>query len=142
MGHHQKTYALKPMPEKAFKYTPENLKTLPRDHIFVFGSNLLGRHGRGAALTAKKYFQAKMGVGYGRTGQSYAIPTKGRAMATLGLEDIGYHIRSFLWFASVNDHMIYVVTKIGCGLAGYDEEDIKNRFIYAPPNVILPKGWG
>ncbi|WZE63637.1 hypothetical protein PANI_CDS0118 [Maribacter phage Panino] len=141
MGYHQETHGLKPTPKKEWEYTPEYVDFLPNDHVFVFGSNLAGRHGKGAALTARKFFGAKQGVGYGRTGQCWAIPTKDRALNPLKTDDIGYHIMAFLRYASLNDHMIYVVTKVGCGLAGHDEKEISHWFAHSPPNVILPKGW-
>lgn len=123
------------------KYTPERVTKLPRNHRFVFGSNLAGRHGKGAAKDAVDYFGAEYGVGYGATGRCWAIPTKDRKLRTLDIHKIGYHIMAFLWFAHVNKHMTYVVTKIGCGLAGYSEDEIKRWFRNAPDNVILPKGW-
>lgn len=141
MGYFQQTHELTKMPERAFEHTPEDITSLPPNHVFVFGSNLAGRHGKGAALAARKYFDAEYGVGYGRTGSAYAIPTKDRNLKPLKLVDIGYHIMSFLWFAALNDHIIYVVTKIGCGLAGYTEREIREWFMHSPPNVILPKGW-
>lgn len=89
-------------------------------NIFVFGSNLAGRHGKGAALDAKKYHGAIYGKGTGLQGKSYAIPTKGHNLEILSLNQISYHIATFVDFAKTNPHHIFNVTKIGCGLAGYN----------------------
>jgi hypothetical protein len=87
--------------------------------IFVFGSNLAGRHGRGAALCAKNAHGAVYGVGVGRTGNAYAIPTKDERIRTLPLERIAPYVSAFLDYARANPDLEFEVTKIGCGLAGY-----------------------
>jgi len=106
--------------------------------IFVFGSNLAGRHGRGAALYARQYHGAAYGVGEGLTGSSYAIPTKDGALRTLALEEIRRHVGNFLAFAGKHQNMTFRLTPIGCGLAGYSPADIAPMFDGAPPNVKLP----
>jgi hypothetical protein len=106
--------------------------------IFVFGSNLAGRHGKGAALYAKQYKGAIYGKGYGRQGNSYAIPTKDRNLQTLPLEEIQIHVNSFLLYASKNPELKFELTPIGCGLAGYKPEDIAPMFKDAPLNISLP----
>jgi hypothetical protein len=109
--------------------------------IFVFGSNLAGIHGAGAALHAKQHYGAKLGVGVGRTGQSYAIPTKDMQIRTLPLSVIEYHVREFLEYAKERTDLDFKVTRIGCGLAGYKSEDIAPMFLNATPNCRLPGGW-
>lgn len=88
--------------------------------IFVFGSNLAGRHGKGAALDARLYHGAIYGQGIGLQGKSYAIPTKNHNLSTLSLNQIQYHINDFVEFAKTNQQHCFKVTKVGCGLAGYN----------------------
>lgn len=109
--------------------------------IFVFGSNLAGRHGKGAALHAKLYKGAIYGQGIGMQGSSYAIPTKDQKLKTLALEHIAFYVKDFLDFAKKHPEMSFEVTKIGCGLAGYKEEQIAPMFKGAPNNCKLPEGW-
>lgn len=109
--------------------------------IFVFGSNEAGYHGAGAALFAYKNLGAKMHQGVGLQGQSYAIPTKDYHIKTLPLIEIAYYIDEFLAFAQKNLDKMFFITRIGCGLAGYDDEDIAPFFVDAPKNCILPIGW-
>ena len=109
--------------------------------IFVFGSNLAGRHGKGAALHATRYYGAEYGVGVGRTGNSYAIPTKSQTLKTLPLEVITVYVNQFLAYARQNPELSFFVSKIGCGLAGYKETDIAPLFVDAPENCLLPEGW-
>lgn len=109
--------------------------------IFVFGSNLAGRHGRGAALTALKQWGAEYGVGRGRTGMAYALPTKDRALAPLSLRQIKYNVDEFIAYAMSELDLTFIVTKVGCGLAGYSEDDIAPMFARAPENCQLPEGW-
>jgi len=106
--------------------------------IFVFGSNLAGRHGAGAALFAHKNRGAIYGQGIGLQGQSYAIPTLDEKLRQLPLEAIGGHVRDFLAFAVLHPKMRFQVTPIGCGLAGFTREQIAPLFDYAPFNCDLP----
>lgn len=108
---------------------------------FVFGSNLAGRHGKGAALFARQYRGAIYGQGIGIQNDSYAIPTKDEKLRTLPLDAIRLYVRDFLNFAKGNSNMVFEVTRIGCGLAGYSEEQIKPMFADAPANCELPEGW-
>lgn len=107
--------------------------------IFVFGSNLQGRHGKGAALAAVKYYGAKYGQGEGLQGNSYAIPTKQTPYASLSLKSIAFYVEQFLDFAEKNSNLTFIVTPIGCGLAGYTPKDIAPMFKGAPENVNLPE---
>lgn len=111
--------------------------------IFVFGSNLAGRHGKGAALYAREHYGAKYGQGIGFQGRSYAIPTKNGRLEILGLAEITNHVKNFLIFAAQNRQYVFKVTEIGCGLAGYSPKQIAPMFrLYGssgpPTNVILP----
>lgn len=106
--------------------------------IFVFGSNLAGRHGAGAALFAIKYHGAIYRQGVGLQGNSYAIPTKDENIRTLPLRRIDAHVSEFRYFAATHPDMVFNVTAIGCGLAGYKPEDIAPMFKDSPPNCILP----
>jgi hypothetical protein len=109
--------------------------------IFVFGSNLSGIHGAGAARSALLDHGAVWGRGVGLQGRSYAIPTKDGGIKTLPLPVIRQYVFSFLVYAAENPHLTFNVTRIGCGLAGYRDEDIAPMFRAAPPNCILPEGW-
>jgi hypothetical protein len=106
--------------------------------IFVFGSNLAGRHGKGAALHAVKYCGAIYGQGEGRQGLSYGIPTKDERLCAIALPEVSEYVRKFKAYASLNPSLIFKLTPIGCGLAGYRPEQIAPMFADAPPNVILP----
>lgn len=109
--------------------------------VFVFGSNLAGRHGKGAALCAKRDHGAIYGQGVGRQGNSYAIPTKDSTIKTLPLDRIAVYVRSFIIYARSRSNETFEVTRIGCGLAGYCDKDIAPLFREAPSNCILPHGW-
>jgi hypothetical protein len=111
------------------------------DKIFVFGSNLAGRHGKGAALTAREKYGAVYGVGVGRTGMAYAIPTKDENLRTLPLDRIREYVDDFLAYARQNPGLTFHVTAIGTGLAGYTHEDIAPMFENAPKNCELPEVW-
>lgn len=107
--------------------------------IFVFGSNLAGRHGKGAALMAMRKYGAKYGVGEGRMGSSYALPTKGHNLETLSLQQIEFRsVHNFLAYSRNHSELKFRLTPIGCGLAGYKPEQIAPMFRNAPSNVILP----
>lgn len=111
------------------------------NEIFVFGSNLAGRHGKGAALDACKKYGAVYGVGVGLTGGSYAIPTKGFKLEVLPLEVITTYVEQFKKFAAENPQYTFKVTRIGCGLAGYTDIQIAPIFKDSPANCTLPEGW-
>ena len=109
--------------------------------IFVYGSNLAGRHGKGAALHAYRTKGAVYGKGIGLNGESYGIPTKNEALETLSLSRIEKYVDTFIRFAKLNPEMHFEVTRIGCGLAGYTDDDIAPMFKDAPMHVTLPAGW-
>ena len=109
--------------------------------IFVFGSNLAGRHGKGAAKDAYDHHGAVYGIGVGRQGNSYAIPTKDKRLKTLPLQSIQHYVADFITYAKQHPHLTFQVTRIGCGLAGYKDADIAPMFKSAPKNCLLPEGW-
>lgn len=108
------------------------------DPVFVFGSNLAGRHGKGAALWARQHHGAVYGQGEGRQGNSYAIPTKTVWIKTMPLDAIERYVARFLRYAATCPSEQFQLTPIGCGLAGYRPEQIAPMFKDAPANVILP----
>ena len=107
----------------SLKYTPENITSLGEDEVFVFGSNLAGMHGGGAARVAHKLFGAKMGQGVGMQGQSYAIPTMQG-----GVETIKPYVDDFIKLAREWDQTTFYVTRIGCGIAGFKDSEIAPLF--------------
>lgn len=111
------------------------------DPIFVFGSNLAGRHGKGAAKHAVQYCGAIYGQGEGRQGNSYAIPTKDGRLNTLPLDRIQKHVQDFLKYVETHPEETFELTPIGCGLAGYEPKDIAPLFRDAPSNVIIPQSF-
>lgn len=111
--------------------------------IFVFGSNLSGIHGAGAARYARENHGAIMGQGMGLQGSSYALPTKGVNISFMPLADIGWHVAAFISFAKIRPDLTFRVTRVACGLAGFKDEQIAPLFKDALPlkNIRLPKGW-
>ncbi len=109
--------------------------------IFVFGSNLAGRHGKGSALAAAKWHGAQYGVGSGRTGNSYAIATKDYNLKSLPLGIIQSGVNAFLDYARNHPELEFNVTAIGTGLAGYSHRDIASMWINTPSNCSLPPEW-
>lgn len=109
------------------------------DPVFVFGSNLAGRHGKGAALFARQHRGAIYGRGEGIQGNSYAIPTKDATLKTLPLASIKSAVERFLEYARDCPDMQFQLTPIGCGLAGYRHDEIAPMFLDAPGNVRIPR---
>ena len=118
--------------------TTTNMNPVGPTPIFVFGSNLAGRHGKGAALYARQHRGAIYGRGVGFQGASYAIPTKDAALRTLPLDAIRTYVDEFLAFARSRPDLAFQLTPIGCGLAGYRYAQIAPMFAAAPANVRLP----
>ncbi|MBP5476617.1 MAG: hypothetical protein J6Y00_02895 [Paludibacteraceae bacterium] len=120
------------------RITPDFITHLEPDEIFVFGSNLAGMHGGGAARIAYERFGAEWGVGVGPTGQCYAIPTMQG-----GVDTIRPYADDFILYATRHPELVFLVTRIGCGIAGFTEEEIAPLFAAARDltNVALPKGW-
>lgn len=114
--------------------------TLPKDgQIFVFGSNLAGRHGKGAALVAVRY-GAVYGVGEGFRGQTFAIPTKDQSLLPRTLSQIEQSVQKFKKFAKENPNKKWFVTRVGCGLAGFSDSQIAPMFKNVP-NCSFPQEW-
>jgi len=121
--------------------------TLPRDNeVFVFGSNLAGRHGAGAALMARERYGAVLGEGCGYSGKSpahsYAIPTKDARLAPLHVDEIKRYIERFEAFVKSRPDLRFFVTRVGCGLAGHKDQDIAPLFINLPAaRCSFPSQW-
>lgn len=126
------------MPEKQYRTTPDHISSLRPDEVFVFGSNLMGAHAGGAAYAAYKHFGAVWGNGVGLQGQSYAIPTMQG-----GVETIKPYVDGFIEFAKLHQEMKFLVTPIGCGIAGFEPRDIAPLFNAATDveNVYLPESF-
>ena len=107
---------------------------LPNE-IFVFGSNTAGAHGGGAARDALCLYGAKLGQGIGLQGRSFAIPTMDGNLRTLPLNIVEFYVSQFLEFARNNPRLNFCVTRIGCGIAGYKDEQIAPLFADSPDNV-------
>lgn len=118
------------------KYTPERITSLADNEVFVFGSNIAGSHGGGAARLAYERFGAVWGEGVGLHGQSYAIPTMQG-----GVETIKPYVDEFIRFAKENRQLTFFVTRIGCGIAGFRDEEVAPLFKEAidVDNIILPR---
>jgi hypothetical protein len=117
--------------------TPPDIISLSPGEVFVFGSNLAGRHGKGAALTALR-FGAIRGVPMGPAGNTYAIATKDQSLQTLPLWIIEQQVRVFRAYATLNPGTRFLVTAIGCGLAGLKPQDVAPMFRDCPRNISLP----
>lgn len=117
------------------RVTPPRITELQDGEIFVFGSNLAGHHDGGAAHVARERFGAVYGQGVGLQGRSYAIPTM-----RLSIEEIAKYVDEFIQFADRHPEMIFLVTRVGCGIAGFDDFEIAPLFAraYSLPNVYLP----
>ena len=120
------------------RFTPEMIDRLAENEVFVFGSNLGGFHAGGAARAAAKLFGAVWGQGVGLQGQSYAIPTMQG-----GVDTIKPYVDEFIDFARQHRELTFLVTRIGCGIAGFTDEEIAPLFVSAhdEANIVLPEGW-
>ena len=123
---------------KKERVTPEWIDTLSDNEVFVFGSNLAGMHGGGAARVARLRFGAVLGKGVGLQGQSYAIPTMQG-----GVETIRPYVDEFIAFAKSHPEKRFLVTPIGCGIAGFSPSDIAPLFAEARSveNIALPESF-
>jgi hypothetical protein len=128
--------------------TPDNITKLKPNEVFVFGSNLAGNHAGGAARLAHQKFGAVRGQGQGIAGQTYALPTLNENMRPLILDEyvnvvktFPKYVRDFKDTAARLPALTFYLTKVGCGIAGFTEEEIKPFFVDCPDNVIKPAGW-
>ena len=130
---------------KRYPYSSDKITELTKDEIFVFGSNLNGNHSGGAAKLALDKFGAIRGQGEGLQGQSYAFPTLGKNMRKLKEWRLKKAIQNLIDRANQNTTKVFLVTKVGCGIAGFKEDYIKGLFAEFKPklsaNIVLPKGW-
>lgn len=126
------------MDEFRDRITPDHITSLKDNEIFVFGSNLQGMHGGGAARVAAEKFGAVMGQGVGLQGKSYAIPTMQG-----GVETIAPYVDEFVEFAKSHPEMTFLVTRIGCGIAGFADKEIAPLFVKAidVANIHLPESF-
>ncbi len=120
------------------QFTPNYITELKENEIFVFGSNLQGMHGGGAARLAYEKFGAIWGQGVGLQGQSYGIPTMHG-----GVDAIKPYVDEFIEFAKSHPEMTFLVTRIGCGIAGFRDEEIAPLFkeCIEMENVCLPRSF-
>ena len=120
------------------KITPEHITTLSENEIFVFGSNLGGKHDGGAAYQARSKFGAIQGQGVGLQGNSYAIPTK-----RMSVVEIKPYVDDFILFVKEHPELFFLITRIGCGHSGKKDEEIAPLFADALEldNVALPQSF-
>ena len=118
------------------EYTSERISELRENEIFVFGSNLAGAHGGGAAWLAYRRFGAVWGEGVGLHGRTYAVPTMQG-----GVDTVKPYVDDFILFSKEHKELTFLVTRIGCGIAGFRNEEIAPLFKDAicVENIILPK---
>ena len=125
---------------KNFKFHVDG--TSPKEgEVFVFGSNLRGYHGAGAAEEAYRNYGAYMGIAEGMSGQSYAIPTKDEHLKTLPMSEIKIHVKRFIDYAHAHPDVQFFVTRIGCGYAGLSNLKMAALFADAPDNCSFATGW-
>ena len=120
------------------QFTPDKVERLSNCEIFVFGSNMEGKHMGGAARVAYEMFGAEWGVGDGPTGRCYAIPTMHG-----GLEDIRPYAKKFIAYAKAHPMKRFLLTRVGCGIAGFKDSDMAQLFEDAleVPNIAYPRQW-
>ena len=123
---------------KEIRYTPARITYLNDNEVFVFGSNLGGMHGGGAARTAYENFGAVWGEGVGHFGKTYAIPTMQG-----GVETIKPYVDQFIAYAAEHPELTFYVTRIGCGIAGFRDDEIAPLFkdCRNMDNVVLPRSF-
>lgn len=117
------------------------VSSIPKEHVFVFGSNLSGIHGAGSAKLAHAKFGAVWGKGEGFAGNSYALPTKGINISFIELDLVKVYVNEFLKFARNNMDKTFKVTQVGCGLAGFTKEEIAPLFKDATTNCFFDTQW-
>ena len=127
------------MGNNIIKYTPDVIDSLGNNQVYVFTSNIIGFHSGETSLIAIHRFGAIWGQGEGLQGQSYALPTMG-----LSEDEIKAHIEVFARCANEHPEFEFLVTKVGCGIAGFKERDIAPLFLDAylySRNITLPESF-
>jgi hypothetical protein len=112
-----------------------------KNKIFVFDSNLAGKHGKGTSITAYMKYGAIYGQSFGLQGSSFAIPTKDEQFKTLPVKSIAKYIDSFIKYAILNPDITFEVPRIACGIDSYEDVIVAPLFKNAPDNCLLPAGW-
>jgi hypothetical protein len=129
-------------PIARYTHTPDTIEALTEHEVFIFGSNMNGNHAWGAAQIAQEKFGAQDGVGEGLTGQSYAFPTLNENMAKRTKDELQESVKKLLVCTRKNTNKIFFLTKVGCGIAGYTEEEMRELFKdVKDANIIKPKDW-
>lgn len=123
--------------------THKDMSIPTHDQVFVFGSNLAGRHGAGAALFAKQRLDAQAGKGVGPTHRTYAIPTKDERLNSMPLYHVKDYVNLFIDYVKANPNKQFFVTRVGCGLAGNSDTDMAELFreIWDFNNCSFPEEW-
>ena len=137
------------MQKVVYYHDKENIRKLPEDYILTVGTNSRGAHEIGAAKTAHRYFGARYGQAFGLQGNAYGIPTRtyldrktnNSMFEDIPLKQIQSTVKLFFKDASLNPHLTFVLTRIGCGFAGYDDSQIAPLFSNPLSNMIIPKAW-
>lgn len=124
------------------RWTPDDIDRLADNEVFVFGSNLNGNHGGGAARTAYERFGAEWGVGEGHTGQSYALPTLNEDMEKVTEGELIDSFAKLISYADDNRQLTFLITKVGCGIAGWDIKEVRKCFWKAVAVVSPDPEWG
>lgn len=109
--------------------------------VYVFGSNLQGRHGKGSALRARNYWGAEYGVGRGMTGRAYALPTKVTPYQRMDLQHVEANIKEFIKHAKENPKDTFYLARPGCNNAGFTDAQIAPLFKGSPKNIVIPFMW-
>ena len=124
----------------AYQWNFANVISPPNNpnNLFVFGSNLSGIHGAGAARFAEQQRGAEMYVGEGQTGNCYALPTKDKDINTMPLDEIAKHTQKFIDYANAHPEITFHLTPVGCGLANLTPYQVALMFKDAPKNVVMP----
>lgn len=114
---------------------------MEKNEIFVFGSNRKGIHGAGAAKFAMSWCDARYGTGEGLTGRSYALPTKNSPSVSLSFDELRESVDRFKHVARAKPDLTFIVSRVGCGLAGFTDDQVAPLFFDAPDNCRLPGVW-
>ena len=121
--------------------TPDNIEKLEPGQIFVFGSNFLGHHSGGAAKLAFEKFGAKWGIGEGLQGRSYAFPTLNSEMENRTDNELKESVKRLYWCIELHPCLTFFLTRVGCGIASFNESYMIELFQDSPPNLVKPERW-